>query len=83
MREAGNDMLALWTRIAERPLGAKMMAGVLLAGIFSLMASADVFDHGKAAATSLTKPVLSEAPSQTDRDRDCSTHRRRPAEILP
>jgi hypothetical protein len=83
MRPARNDMLNLWQRIAARPLGAKMVAGVLLAGIFSLMASPEVLDHGKAAATSLTKPVSSEAASKTEPNRDCSSDHRQQSEPEP
>ncbi len=60
-----------------------MVAGVLLAGIFSLMASLDVSNHGKAAATSLTKPVSSEAGSQLEPNRDCSSDRHHTSETLP
>jgi hypothetical protein len=83
MRPVRNDMLALWRRIATRPLGAKIVAGVLMAGIFSLMASPDVLDHGKAAATSLSKPVSSEAASKVEPTRDCSSDRRHTSETLP
>lgn len=83
MREVRDEMLTLWTRIAKRPLGAKMMAGVILVGIFSLLASPDIFDHSKAAAISLTKPVSSEAASRMDPNRDCSSSRQHPAETLP
>ena len=83
MRPVHNDMLLLWQRIAARPLGAKIVAGVLLAGIFSLMASPDVLDHGKAAATSLTKPVSSEAGSKMELNRDCSSDPHRTSETLP
>jgi hypothetical protein len=83
MRPVRNDTLTLWKRIAARPLGAKMVAGVLLAGIFSLLTSPDVFDHGKAAATSLTKAVSPVTGSKIQPNRDCSAERHHPSEALP
>lgn len=76
-------MLTLWKRIAERPLGAKMMAGTLLAGIFSLMASPDILNHGKASATSLGKSASSAMGSMALPSNDCSPDRHRPSETLP
>lgn len=83
MRQVRDDMLTLWTQITAGPVSAKLMAGALLAGIFSLMASQDVSDRGKAAATSLTKPILSEGKSQTDPDPDCSSDRHHTSQTLP
>jgi len=78
-----NDLLTLWKRVAERPLSAKMMAGILVAGIFSLMASPDILNHGKAAATSLAKSASSPVASMAVRGDDCSSDRHRPSETLP
>ncbi len=72
-------MLTLWNRIAGRPLGAKIMAGMLLAGIFSLMASPDILDHGKAAATSASSHMGSTAVPSSD----CAPDHHRTSETLP
>lgn len=76
-------MLTLGKRIAARPLSAKMMAGILLAGIFSLMASPDILNHGKAAATSLGKSASFPMESMAVPSNDCSSNRHRPSETLP
>ena len=76
-------MLTLWNRIAERPLTAKMMAGILLAGIFSLMASPDILSHGKASATSFAKSTSSQMGSMALPSRDCSSDRHQTSEAAP
>jgi hypothetical protein len=76
-------MLTLWNRIAGRPLGAKITAGILVAGIFSLMASPDILNHGKAAATSLAKSASSPMGSIPVPSSDCAPDRHRPSETLP
>lgn len=75
-------MLTLWYRIAERPLGAKMAAGIVLAGIVSLMASPDVLSHGKASATSFAKSGSSQVGSM-EVPRDCSSDRDQTPDTLP
>lgn len=76
-------MLTLWKRITARPLSAKMMAGILLAGIFSLMASPDILSHGKAAATSLGKTASSHMGAMAVPSNDCSSDHHRPSKTLP
>jgi len=76
-------MLTLWDRIAERPLGAKMMAGILIAGIFSLMASPDIVSHGKASATSFAKSASSHMGSMAVPSKDCSSDRHHTSETVP
>jgi hypothetical protein len=76
-------MLTLWNRIAGRPLGAKITAGILVAGIFSLMASPDILNHGKAAATSLAKSASSPMGSIPVTSSDCAPDRHRPSATLP
>jgi hypothetical protein len=88
MRPVRNDMRTLWERIAERPLSAKIVAGIILAGIFSLMVSPDVLDHGKAAATSLTRSASpgagrTDAGSTMDPNGDCSPNRHHAPEAGP
>ena len=76
-------MLILWDRIAGRPLGAKIMAGILLAGIFSLMASPDILNHGKAAAISLAKSASSPMGGTPAPSSDCAPDRHRALETSP
>lgn len=88
MRPVRNDMLTLWERIAERPLSAKIVAGIILAGVFSLMVSPDVLEHGKAAATSLARSTSPEAGgtdagSTMDPNGNCSPNRHHAPEERP
>ncbi|HKN86844.1 MAG TPA: hypothetical protein VJV04_08300 [Nitrospiraceae bacterium] len=75
--------MPLWNRIAERPLAAKMMAGILLAGIFSLMASPDILSHGKASGASFAKSASSQMGSMAVPRTDCSSDRHQPSDTLP
>lgn len=75
-------MLTLWYRIAERPPGARIAAGILLTGIVSLMASPDVLSHGKASATSFAKSGSSQVGSM-EVPRDCSSDRDQTPDTLP
>lgn len=71
MRPVLNDLCKLWTRIAGRPLIAKLAACILVVGILGLLTSPEVIDRGKAAASQLSKPYLHHDTSPT-KDSECS-----------
>lgn len=72
-----------WNRMAERPLGANMIAGILFAGIVSLMASPNILDHGKTAVTSPSKSASPHMGSVEAPKSDCSSSRHHTSDPLP